>query len=83
VFAAKINDLGCWRGNAVQALARWWHTMASSKAWDVLYWAMQPALYCRIHTAIKIASNLLAFLLLLISLLALTIANDHVMVHIN
>jgi hypothetical protein len=61
VFAAKINDLGSRRGNAVQALAQWRHPVASSKAWDVLHRAMHPALYRRIRMAIKIASNLPAF----------------------
>jgi hypothetical protein len=61
VFAAKIDDLGSHRGNAMQALAQWWHPVASSKAWDVLHWAMYPALYRRIRMAIKISSNLPAF----------------------
>jgi hypothetical protein len=84
VFAAKINDLGGRRGNAVQAVARWRHPVASSKAWDVLNWAMCPALYRCIRMAIKIASNLHTILLLSpISLLATTVANYHVMVDIN
>jgi hypothetical protein len=61
VFAAKIDDLGGHRGNVMQALALWRHPVASSKAWDVLYWAMHPALYRRIRMAIEIASNLPAF----------------------
>jgi hypothetical protein len=61
VFAAIINDFGGRRGNGVQALAQWQHPVATSKAWDVLHWAMHPALYCRIRIAIKIASNLPAF----------------------
>jgi hypothetical protein len=61
VFAAKIYDLGGPRGNAVQALARWRHPVASSKAWDVLHWAMLPALYRRIRMAIEIASCMPAF----------------------
>jgi hypothetical protein len=83
VFAAKINDPGSRRGNVVQALAQWQHPVASSKAWDVLNWVMHPALYHHICMAIKIASNLPAFLLLSISLLGATVANDHVMVHVN
>jgi hypothetical protein len=35
--------------------------VASSKAWDVLHRAMCPASYRRIHMAIKIASDLPAF----------------------
>jgi hypothetical protein len=61
VFAVKIDELGGRRANAVQALTRWRHPGASCKAWDVLHQAMHPALYCRIRMAIKIASNLPAF----------------------
>jgi hypothetical protein len=61
VFAAKIDDLGGRWGNAVQALAQWWHPVASSKACNVLLWAMRPALYSHIRMAIKIASILPAF----------------------
>jgi hypothetical protein len=50
---------------------------------DVLHQAMCPALYHPIHMAIKIAGNLPAFFVSLISLLVTTVANDHVMVHIN
>jgi hypothetical protein len=35
--------------------------VASSEALDVRYWVMHHALYCRIRMAIKIASNLPAF----------------------
>jgi hypothetical protein len=35
--------------------------VASSEAKDVHYWAMPPALYRRIRMAIKIATNLPAF----------------------
>jgi hypothetical protein len=31
--------------------------VASSEALDVRYWAMRHTLYCRIHMAIKIASD--------------------------
>jgi hypothetical protein len=62
VFAAKIDDLGGRRGNAVQVFARWRHPVAFSKAWDVLHGAMHPALYRRIRMAIKIARNLPEFL---------------------
>jgi hypothetical protein len=83
VFAAKIDDLGGRRDNVVQALAQWPHPVASSKAWDVLHCAMRPALYRRIRMAIEIAINLPAFLFSSISLLITTLANDHVMVHID
>jgi hypothetical protein len=35
--------------------------VASSEALDVVHWAMHPKLYRHIHMAIKIASNLPAF----------------------
>jgi hypothetical protein len=57
--------------------------VASNEALDVRYWAMCHALYHRIRMAIKVASDLSAFLLPLVSLLATTIAKDHVMVYIN
>jgi hypothetical protein len=65
VFAAKIDDLGSHRGDAVQALAQWRHPVASSKAWDVLHRAMHPALDRCIRMAIEIASDLPAFFLVL------------------
>jgi hypothetical protein len=61
VFAANIDDLGGRQGNAVQALAQWRHPVASSKARDVLHWAMRPASYRRIRMVIEIASNFPAF----------------------
>jgi hypothetical protein len=33
----------------------------SSEAWDVLYWAMRPPLYRRIHMVIEIASEVDVF----------------------
>jgi hypothetical protein len=57
-----------------QALARWRHPVAPSKALDVLYWAMLPALYCRIRMAIEIASNSPAFFVVADSLLPTNIA---------
>jgi len=41
----------------VQALARWRHPVAPSKALDVLYPAMRPVSYRRIRMTIKIASD--------------------------
>jgi hypothetical protein len=64
VLCVRFNnffDNGGHRGNTAQALARWQHPVASSVALDVLLWAMHPALYRHIRTAIKIASNLPAF----------------------
>ncbi len=65
MFAAKIDDLGSRRGNAVQAHARWWYPVASSKARDVLHWAMHPALYRRIRMVIEIASNFPEFFVII------------------
>jgi hypothetical protein len=60
VFNEFVNHGGCW-GNTAQTLARWRHPVASSEAWDVLHWAICPALYCLICMATKIASNLRVF----------------------
>jgi hypothetical protein len=78
LFAAEIANYGSCRGNTTQALARWQHLVASHEAMDVLHRAMHPILYRRILMAIKIASNLPAFLLLFILLLATTVANNYV-----
>jgi hypothetical protein len=48
------RDHGDCRGNVIIQLL-------SSEARDVLYWAMHPALYRRIHMVIKIARNSPAF----------------------
>jgi len=62
------------RGNTLQALAQWWHPMASSEALNVLHLAMHPTLYCCIAMAYEIASDVPAFLLPLISLLPTSVA---------
>ncbi len=41
----------------VAILAQWQHPVASSKALDLLYWAMHAVLYWRTPTAIKMASK--------------------------
>jgi hypothetical protein len=61
VFAAKIYDLGSHRGNSMQALAQWRHPAASSKARNVLHWAMHPASYRHIRMVIENTSNFPAF----------------------
>jgi hypothetical protein len=61
-------------GDVMRALARWQHPVASSEARDVLYQAMCPPSHCRIHMAIKIASNLPAFFVVVDSLLPTSIA---------
>jgi hypothetical protein len=63
VFNVFVDHGGRW-GNTVQALARWRYPVASSEAWDVLHWAMRPALYHRICMVIKITSTFLAFFVL-------------------
>jgi hypothetical protein len=56
------------RGDTLQALARWWHPVASSEALNVLHQAMHPASYRCIAMAFEIASDSPAFLLPSISL---------------
>jgi hypothetical protein len=53
----KFVDHGGRRGNTAQALAQWWHRVASSEALDVIHRAMCPASYRRICMAIEIASE--------------------------
>jgi hypothetical protein len=55
-----VHHGGC-QGDTAGALARWRHLVVLHEATDALHWAMHPALYRRIHMAIKIASNLPAF----------------------
>jgi len=57
----KFVDLGGRRGNTAQALAQWWHPVASSETLDVLYRAMHPASYRCIAMAIEITSDSPAF----------------------
>jgi hypothetical protein len=70
VFLTKIVDHGGRHGNAMQALTRWQHPVASSEARDVLYWAS----YRRIRMAIEIASYLPSFFVVVNLLLPITIA---------
>jgi hypothetical protein len=71
----ELVDHGGHRGDTAQALAQWWHTVASSEALDVFYRAMCPVLY-RCIMAIEIARNLPSFLLspISLSLLPTTVA---------
>jgi len=57
----KFVDHGGRQGDTVQALARWWHPVASIEALDVLYWVMRPASYRCIAMAIEITSDSPAF----------------------
>ena len=54
------------------ALARWRHPVAPSEALVVLYQAMRPASYRRIHMAIEIASDSPAFFVVANLLLPIT-----------
>jgi hypothetical protein len=69
VFSTEIVDHGGRRGNAVRALTQWRHPVASSEALDVLHREIRPVSYHRIRMAIKIASNLPAFFVIVNSLL--------------
>jgi hypothetical protein len=60
VFNVFVNHGGCW-GNMAQALAQWWHPVASSEARDALHRAMHPVLYRRICMGIKMTSTFPAF----------------------
>jgi hypothetical protein len=66
----KFVDHGGHRGNTAQALARWLHPVASSKAPDVIHRAMRPASYRLTRIAIKIASDLPAFFVVVDSFFA-------------
>jgi len=74
VFSTEIVDHGGRRGNAVRALTQWRHPVASSEALDVLHREIRPVSYHRIRMAIKIASNLPAFFVIVNSLLLTNIA---------
>jgi hypothetical protein len=69
VFNVFVNHGGHW-GNTAQALAQWRHPVASIEAWDVLHWAMRPALYRCIRMVIKITSTFPAFFVVLNSVVA-------------
>ena len=70
-------------GNTAQALTRWQHSVASSEALDVLHWVMHPALYRCICMAIKIASDLPAFFIVVDFFVGHTIFKDSGMVKIK
>jgi hypothetical protein len=74
VFLTEIVDHGGRRGDAMRALARWRHPLASSKALVVPNWAMRPALHRRIRMVVEIVIDLPAFFVPSISLLATTIS---------
>jgi len=61
LYSTDFDEHGGHRGDTAQALTQWRHPVASSEALDVLHWAMCPTAYRRISMAIKFASNLPAF----------------------
>ncbi len=61
IFYAEIDDHGIRRGDMGQILAQWRHLMASRVALDLLVWAMRSVLYRLIRMAIKMASEVGAF----------------------
>ncbi len=61
IFWAKIVYHDIRRGNTGQILAQWRRLMASRVALDLLLWAMCSALYRLIRMAIKMASEVGAF----------------------
>jgi len=56
VFCNKFVDHGGHHGDAAQALAQSRHPVVSSETWDVLHWAMHPALHPHIPMVFEIAS---------------------------
>jgi len=66
----EIVDHGGCRGNAMQALARWWHPLASSEALFVLHRAMRHTSHRCIRMVVEIVINSPAFFVMSISLLA-------------
>jgi hypothetical protein len=74
VFSSEIVDHGGRRGDAMRALARWRHPVASSETLVVPNWAMRPASHRRIRMVVEIVIDLPAFFVASISLLATTIS---------
>jgi hypothetical protein len=70
VFSTEIVDHGGRTGDAMRALPRWRHPLASSEALVVLHRAMHPVSHRRIRLVVKIVVKLPAFFVALISLLA-------------
>ena len=70
MFSTKIVDHGGRHNNVMQALNQWRHPVASSEAQNVFHRAMQPALHRRINMAIKIASDLPVFFVVVYLLFA-------------
>jgi hypothetical protein len=57
----EFFDHGGRTGNTAQALARWWHPVASTAALDMLHQVMRPASYRYTAMAIEITIDLPAF----------------------
>jgi hypothetical protein len=58
MFLTEIVDHVGRRGNAMQALARWQHPLASSEALVVFHWAMRPASHRRIRMVVEMVVGL-------------------------
>jgi len=74
VFSTEIVDHGGRRGDAMRALARWQHPLASSETLVVLHRAMRRASHRCTRMVIEIVVDLPAFFVASISLLATTIS---------
>jgi hypothetical protein len=55
-------------------VARWWRPVASTKALDLLYWAMRVVLYRPTAAAIKMARKVGPFFVVVLSAVALAAA---------
>jgi hypothetical protein len=71
VFSTKIVDHGGRHGDAMQALTRWRHPLASSEALVVRHGAMRPASHRRIRVVVEMVVDLPALFVSLILLLLL------------
>jgi hypothetical protein len=70
----KFVDHGGHQGNVARAIARWRDIVASHEATNAFHWAMHIAPYCPGGMAIEIVTNLPAFFVSSMSLLATTIS---------
>jgi hypothetical protein len=55
-------------------LAQWWHPVASTKALDLLHQAISAVLYQRTATAIKMASKVGPFFVIVLFAVAVAVA---------
>jgi hypothetical protein len=57
-----------------RVLARWWRLVAFMKAMNLIHWAMRTVFYCRIATAIEMASKGGGMLLIVVLIVFLAAA---------